>query len=90
MKTLAPKYFPNIRPYGIVYVTGRVPVRPMVWPEFADGATDRNVSRLFWERAPKVASSVWYEYRDVGLVSLTEAMSGMSTTHAASAGGSRN
>jgi len=44
VETLAAKYFPNMRPGGVVYVTGRVPVRPMVWPKFADGATDRNVS----------------------------------------------
>eukprot|EP00903_Cladosiphon_okamuranus_P007625 g7394.t1 len=42
VKTLAPKYFPNIKPEDILFVTGRVPVRPMVQGTFDEGASDRN------------------------------------------------
>eukprot|EP00903_Cladosiphon_okamuranus_P007624 g7393.t1 len=42
VKTLAPKYFPNVKPEDILLVTDRVPVRPMVMGKFDEGATDRN------------------------------------------------
>lgn len=46
VKQMAPKYFPNIAPDTVIYVTGRVPVRPMVRGDFQNGATDRNVSSV--------------------------------------------
>eukprot|EP00903_Cladosiphon_okamuranus_P007636 g7405.t1 len=42
VKNLAPTYFPNINPAAILFVSSRVPVRPMVKGTFNEGASDRN------------------------------------------------
>ncbi|CAM9336551.1 unnamed protein product [Ectocarpus fasciculatus] len=42
VKRLAPRFFPNIKPDGVIYVTGRVAVRSMLSRHPADAQRDRN------------------------------------------------